>query len=297
MSSSRPRILILGSLGGLGRALTRHLAALGEITAWSRADLDLSEVESIAPRLKTQRFDVLLNPAGLTSPDVCEAQPMLARRVNAEAPAALAEGCRQHGARFIHFSTDYVFDGSKTSLWSEDDTTHPVNEYGRSKLAGEQAVLAAYPEALVARVSWLFGPDKAAHPDQIIAKAMEGGDLSAIADKTSAPTYTRDLCHWIAQILLDHPGLQGPLHLCNSGAASWHGWGEASLQAAAAFGLPVRTKLIQPTRLAESTFFKAARPPHTAMSTARFTRLTGITPRPWQEALAEYLRGKAPLAF
>jgi dTDP-4-dehydrorhamnose reductase len=297
MSSKSLRILVLGGHGGLGKALTRRLDGIGHITAWSRADLDLSQLDLIAPKLEAQPFDVLLNSAGMTSPDVCEAQPDLARLVNVDAPERLAACCQRLGRRFIHFSTDYVFDGSKTALWSEDDSTEPVNHYGKTKHAGEVAVLAAFPQALVARVSWLFGPDKPSHPDQIIAKALEGSALTAIADKTSAPTFTHDLCDWITSLIVDHPVVCGTLHLCNEGSASWQDWGLEALTIAEEMGLPLQTKSIGPLKLAESTFFKAARPPHTTMSTARLTQLTSLRPRPWQEALRDYLHGKTALAF
>lgn len=291
------RILILGSHGGLGKALTRRLEGIGEITAWSRADLDLSQLDRIAPKLENQPFDVLLNPAGMTSPDVCETRQDEAMIVNMEAPARMAACCQRLCRRFIHFSTDYVFDGSKTASWTEDDLTKPVNHYGITKRVGELAVLAACPKALVARVSWLFGPDKPSHPDQIIAKAMEGTALTAIADKTSAPTFTHDVCDWITKLIVDHPGVCGPLHLCNEGAASWQEWGLEALKIAEGMGLPLQTNSIRPLKLAESTFFKAARPPHTTMSTSRLTQLTGIQPRAWQEALRDYLHGKTALAF
>ncbi len=291
------RILILGSHGGLGKALTRRLEGTGEVIAWSRADLDLTQLDLIAPKLEAQPFDVLLNPAGMTSPDVCEARQKEAETVNVEAPSRMAACCQRLGRRFIHFSTDYVFDGSKTSSWSEDDSTDPVNHYGKTKREGELAVLAACPQALVARVSWLFGPDKPSHPDQIIAKALEDNALTAIADKTSTPTFTHDLCDWITKLIVNHPEVCGPLHLCHEGSASWQDWGLEAIKIAEEMGLPLRTKSIEPLKLAESTFFKAARPPHTTMSTARLTQLTGLRPRPWQEALRDYLHGKTALAF
>ena len=298
MPSPALRFLILGSNGGLGRALARPLASVGQVTAWGRAELDLSDLASIEPKLTAQPFDVLLNPAGMTSPDACVQQPELAQRINMEAPSELARVCRKLGRRFIHFSTDYVFDGGKTTSWSEDDLTAPVNHYGRTKRAGELAVLEACPEALVARVSWLFGPDKSSHPDQIIAKALQSAELTAIGDKTSSPTFTRDLCEWIQTLITDHPEARGILHLCNSGTASWQEWGEKALEIAARLGVPVRTRKLAPLALAECTFFKDARPPHTSMSTGRFTAITGIHPRPWQEALEDHLRAmQAALAF
>lgn len=292
MASKRPRILILGAHGGLGRALARQLAPGFDILPWIRADLDLSDEKAIATRLDAAAFDILLNPAGMTSPDVCEEHPDTAFQLNVAAPQRLAEACQRRGARFIHFSTDYVFDGTTQQSWSEDDPAHPINHYGRTKLQGERAVLAACPAALVARVSWLFGPDKPSHPDQIIAKARQTADIAAVADKTSSPTFTHDLCGWIDTLLRHHPQVCGALHLCNSGTTSWRGWAQAALEIAAARSLPVRTTTVTPTELSSLTFFKAKRPPHTTMLTQRLTQATGISPRPWREALEAYLTEK-----
>ncbi|MBL9130876.1 MAG: sugar nucleotide-binding protein, partial [Verrucomicrobiaceae bacterium] len=258
----------------------------------TRADLDLYALESIPAKLAAQEFDVLLNPAGMTSPDACEEQPDLAHRVNTAAPQALARACHLKNARFIHFSTDYVFDGESQTEWSEDDPTAPVNVYGQSKADGERAVLSECPDALVARVSWLFGPDKPSHPDQIIAKASQTDTLSAVADKTSAPTFTHDLCGWIEAIVTHHPAARGTLHLCNSGSASWHGWAQAALEIAASLGVPVRTTQVTPAELSSLTFFKAARPPHTTMRVDKLNRIAGITPRHWRVALVDYLTQK-----
>lgn len=270
----------------------RHFSAGFDVTAWSRADLDLCDLRAISARLTAQPFDILLNPAGLTRPDTCEEEPELAELCNVSAPRALAEVCAAKNARLIHFSTDYVFDGLREVPWSEDDPAAPVNLYGQTKLAGERAVLLACPRALVARVSWLFGPDKPSHPDQIITQAVKSAVLSAIGDKTSSPTFTHDLCGWIEGLITQHPDASGPLHLCNSGSTSWQGWAEAALEIAAGLGLPVRTTTVAPMTLASVGFFKAPRPPHTTLSTERFTLITGITPRDWRAALADYLRSQ-----
>ncbi|MBK8093404.1 MAG: SDR family oxidoreductase [Verrucomicrobiaceae bacterium] len=289
LATSAPRVLVLGANGGLGRALVRELAHTCFVTAWTRADLDLSQPTQIAARLQTLDFDVLLNPAGLTSPDICELQPELAHRINAEAPGHLAAACQQRGARFIHFSTDYVFSGEGRERWPEDAETLPINEYGRSKLAGERAAAENTDRVLLARVSWLFGPDKPSHPDQIIARALQLSELSAITDKTSAPTFTRDICTWIAGLIHDHPQLSGPLHLCNGGSTSWHGWAEAALEIAQRLGLPVLTTELGSSALTEATFFKAPRPRHTTLDNTRLAQLLGAPPRDWRAALEAYL--------
>jgi len=282
-----PRILILGSNGGLGRALARQLAPHHEVTAWTRADLNFEQPEAIAAKLARCEFDLLLNPAGMTSPDMCETQPETAHFANVIGPQILAECCHRRGARLIHFSTDYVFSGEPRDLWLEDDPTEPVNIYGRTKREGELAVLRASPDALVARVSWLFGPDKPSHPDQMIERAMHGADLTAVADKISAPTSTTDVCEWIE--LLIHQPATGVMHLCNSGIASWHSWAEKTLGLAESLGVPVQTTHVRPIKLAELTQLKAARPLSTVMSNQRLQNLLGIEIRHWSAALEDYL--------
>jgi len=284
-----PRILILGATGGLGRALHRHLAPRFETTAWGRADLDFEQPDTLAAKLAAQPFEVLLNAAGMTSPDVCEVQPERAFLANAVAPQLLAECCQTRGARMIHFSTDYVFSGASHDLCTETDETHPINVYGRTKLAGERAVLKASPSALVARVSWLFGPDKPSHPDNIIQRALQTDDLSAVDDKVSVPTSNLDICGWIEQMIIRHPTTSGVLHLCNSGIASWHSWAEAALEIAARLGVPVKTTRVQPIKLASLTQFKAQRPLMTRMSNARLQSLLGGEFRNWHDALEDYL--------
>ena len=285
-----PRILILGSNGGLGRALVRQLAPNHEVTAWTRAELDFDQPEAIASQLAGCDFDVLLNPAGMTNPDACEAQPEKARVANVLGPQVLAQCCHERGARLIHFSTDYVFSGKPDVLWGEDDRTDPVNLYGRTKREGEMAVLQASSDALVARVSWLFGPDKPSHPDQMIERALKGAELTAVADKTSAPTSTQDVCEWIECLM--QKSASGVLHLCNSGMASWHSWAEQTLTLAETLGIPVQTARVRPIKLAELTQLKAARPLSTVMSNQRLQSFLDIEIRHWSAALEDYLGRK-----
>lgn len=287
-----PRILVLGATGGLGRVLHHHFATRYDIIPWGRAELDFEKPESIAPRLESQEFDVLLNAAGMTSPDACEVQPERAFLANAVAPQILAECCQSRGARMVHFSTDYVFSGEVRDLWLESDETAPVNVYGRTKLAGEQAVLRASPGALVARVSWLFGPGKPSHPDNIIQRALQSDDLSAVADKTSVPTSNTDICGWIEQLIVGNTTTSGVLHMCNSGVASWHSWAEAALTIAARLQVPVKTTTVKPIELASLTQLKAPRPLKTVMSNARLQSLLGGEIRHWHDALEEYLMQK-----
>lgn len=187
----------------------------------------------------------------------------------------------------IHFSTDHVFSGEPHDLWREHDETQPVNVYGRTKRDGELAVLKASPDALVSRVSWLFGPGKPSHPDQMIERALQTDDLAAVADKVSVPTSTVDVCEWITHFI-EHPA-SGVIHLCNTGIASWHSWAEAALDIASWLGLPVKTTMVRPIQLSELTRFKASRPLQTVMSNERLQTLLGGEIRDWHESLTDYL--------
>lgn len=284
-----PRILILGATGGLGRTLHRHFSPGHQTISWGRAELDLDRPEAIAKRLGSQSFDILLNAAGMTNPDACELEPEKAQLANVTGPQMLAEFCRSCGARLIHFSTDYVFSGEPHEAWKEDDETNPVNVYGRTKREGELAVLQASPNALVARVSWLFGPDKPNHPENVIQRAVQTDDVEVVQDKVSVPTSSMDICGWIERIIRDHPETNGLLHLCNSGSASWHSWAETALKMAEGLGLPVKTTRVKPIKLADLTQLKALRPLMTVMSNERLENLLGIEIRHWSEALEEYL--------
>ncbi|MCB1277081.1 dTDP-4-dehydrorhamnose reductase [Prosthecobacter sp.] len=284
-----PRILILGATGGLGRALFRHFSPRYSTTIWGRADMDFEKPEIIPERLAAQDFDVLLNAAGMTSPDACEVHPEKAGLANVTAPKVIAECCEARGARMIHFSTDYVFSGQQYEPWREEDETAPINVYGRTKREGELAVLRACPSALVARVSWLFGPDKPSHPDNVIQRALQTDELSAVADKVSVPTSNTDIAVWIERLIDDHAGLGGVMHFCNSGRASWHSWAEAALEIAHRLGLPVKTTQVKPIKLDSLTQFKAQRPLMTVMSHAKLQNLLGGAIRNWHDALEDYL--------
>ncbi len=286
------KVLVLGASGRLGRALLRIYRGAGiSASALSHTDLDLSRPEDIAARLARYEFDVLINTAGITDVDYCEANEGLAMTVNGQAPGAAAAHCRERGARFVQISTDYVFDGSGHEPITEDAPCKPVNAYGRSKLEGEQTAVAALPDALVLRVSWLFGIEKSSFPDRIIRQARERLDVSAVNDKWACPTYADDVCHWMLK-LLSMDDVQGTYHLCNAGACSWQEYGEAALTIASQLGVPLKTTSVRGHTMEGFAPFLAARPPYTALSTAKFTALTGIQPRNWDAALEDYLRTK-----
>lgn len=282
------RIAVTGTTGRVGAALARILASEHQVISLPRSACDLADPASLAKALKSLKCDVLINPAGITSLEVCEADPVRAMRVNAEAPGEIAAWAARNGVRVIHLSTDYVFGGEVPGLRSECEVPEPVNVYGKSKLAGEQAVL-AHPANLVLRVSWVFGPEKPAFVDQVFENAMAGKPLAAVTDKFSLPTYTTDLSHWISGLI--HTNASGLLHACNPGdPVSWHGLGIAVLREMTACGVISACPEIEEQKLDEMSAFRATRPRHTAMDTQRLAELLGDALRPWPEALAEHVR-------
>lgn len=164
------RIAVTGTTGRVGAALERHFSKNHEVVPLPRSVCDLADRESLASALERLECDVILNPAGITSLEACEDHPDLAQRVNADAPAEIAVWAAMRGIRLYHFSTDYVFGGETPGLRSEEEIPSPLSAYGRSKLAGEEAVL-AWPGNSVIRVSWVFGPEKASFLDQIFESA------------------------------------------------------------------------------------------------------------------------------
>jgi dTDP-4-dehydrorhamnose reductase len=282
-------IVILGSGGRLGTALAREWKCDGdEIIGFSRAALDLADRSALQAGLKPLRFDALVNCAALTNVDYCESHEREAFLVNGKAVAELGKICAKKNARLIHISTDYVFDGEKRTPYVEDDPAQPLGIYAASKLAGEKAIVERWPEHLIARVSWVFGPDRPSFVDQILKRALETGDLAAIADKIAVPTYTLDLAQWLRPFLADAPE-GGLLHLCNAGACSWQEYGQFALDCAISAGVPLKGCVVAPQKMADLKAFIARRPVYTVMSTARFTQLTGLTPRSWQDAVTDYV--------
>ncbi len=280
----------MGSGGRLGAALLREWRALGDdVLGFNRALLDLADFRQIRERLEPLEFDALVNCAAQTNVDRCEREVEEAFRINSGAVATLADICARKKARCVHISTDYVFDGTKQLPYTEEDEPQPISKYGESKLSGERCLHAVADKHLAVRVSWIFGPDRASFVDQILQRALVQERVEAIADKVSVPTYALDAAR-LLRPLVDDERIDGVVHLANAGACSWQQYGQHALDCAAAAGLPLRTRIVEPLMLAEMKAFVAKRPIYTPLSTAKLTLLTGLAPRPWQEAVEDYIR-------
>ena len=289
--NSKLKVVVLGAGGRLGAALVRESAASCDVTGFNHAELDLAELDNLRRTLERQRFDALINAAALTNVDYCEDHRAEAMILNAAAPRALAEICREKDARFIHVSTDYVFDGEKRAPYTEEDSVHPISVYGESKRAGELQVLEANDRALVIRVSWVFGPDRPSFVDAILKKARTEEKVAAVADKFSTPTYTLDLAAMLRP-LLDSSAVSGILHFANRGECSWREYAQWALDCCHTLGLPMRATRVDALSLGEMKNFVARRPAYTVLGTEKYERLTGHKPRDWHDAVADYIRQK-----
>jgi dTDP-4-dehydrorhamnose reductase len=278
------KALVLGSAGQLGRELVRTLA---DEVAWKgdRAEIDVSDVAAAAALLARVRPDVVFNATAYNRVDAAEAEPLAAFAVNAVAPHHLARAAREAGALLVHFSTDYVFDGTSPRPYREDDPTRPLGAYGASKLAGEHLVAAAGGEHLVVRTSGLLGRGGSEQKggsfvERIVARARAGVPLRVVADQVFAPTCAADLAS--AAIALVRARARGLFHVTNGGSCSWHELACAAL-AAAGIEAPVERVALGDLSL------PARRPLRSVLSCERYVGL-GLPPlRHWRDALPDCL--------
>ena len=284
----KPKLVVVGAGGRLGAALMRAWSDKFEVAGFTHAQLDIRDADAMRETLRAQSFDVLVNCAAQTNVDRCETEREEAFRINGEAPGILADICTCKGARMIHISTDYVFDGTNREPYDERANPRPISIYGESKLEGERCVLSVSDSHWVVRVSWVFGPDRASFVDGVIERAIKEERVSAIADKFSTPSYTEDLAMMLPRLFAADGG--GIIHATNSGECSWQEYAQHALDCCAAVGVPLNARKVEPTALAEMKSFVARRPVYTVLSTAKFMQLTGDSPRNWRDAVEAYVR-------
>lgn len=272
------KILLTGRTGQVGWELERALAGKGTLIATDRRTLDLAD-PLLADRVREEKPDVIVNAAAYTAVDKAESEPGLARKVNALAPGVLAEEAKRTGALLIHFSTDYVFDGAKASAYTEEDATNPLSVYGRTKLAGENAVRVAGGRHLILRTSWVYAPRGRNFFLTIAKKARAGERLRVVADQTGVPTESAFIAD-ITRRLLER-GEEGTVNVVPSGATTWHGFACAIVEGLR-LDVPVAPIATQEYPAA------AARPKNSVLDCAKLARLLGV-PEPWQAGLARCL--------
>lgn len=289
------RILITGVTGQVGGALRLRLQA-HDIIAADRSVLDLTRPREIGPALDRLAPELIINPAAYTAVDQAEDERDLAHLVNAVAPGAMARWAAKNKAPLIHFSTDYVFDGSGERPWREDDPTRPLSIYGASKRAGEDAIRAAGGDSLVMRTSWVYSANGTNFLRAIARRAREQKELRVVADQVGAPTAAASIADAVTRIVAD--GLDrlrvrcadagGLVHFANAGETSWHGFAVAIVEGLRAHGVSLAVEQVHAVASTEYPT-RAARPRNSRLDLSRIRRVFGLAPLPWREALAPEL--------
>jgi dTDP-4-dehydrorhamnose reductase len=282
------KILLTGKNGQVGYELERSLQGLGEIIALDREQMNLADLIQVRDVIRTIKPDLIVNAAAYTSVDKAESEPELAMRINGEAPAVMAEEARKLGAVMIHFSTDYVFDGTKTAPYTEDDIAHPLNIYGASKLAGERAIAANGIPYLILRTSWIYGMRGKNFLRTVMQHAKEKSELHVVNDQYGAPTWSRTVAETTAHIIAQSATSKtinwwqektGIYHLAARGQTTWYGFAKAILDNS----LDYRNLSVLPIALEDYPLL-ATRPRNSVMSCERFTRTFCELPE-WQDGL------------
>jgi dTDP-4-dehydrorhamnose reductase len=291
------KLLLLGGKGQVGRELSRTLAPLGEVQALDRSGADLADLERLRAVVRSAAPSVIVNAAGYTDVDGAETERDLAFRVNADAPAILAEEAARSSALLVHFSTDYVFDGNIDRPYVEDDPTSPLNVYGASKLAGDEAILSSNADAFVFRISWVYAKRGRNFPRKIQELALERDEVKVVSDQHGSPTWARSIARATTQVIKQwvaarHEGRPEPplglYHMTAPDYTTWYGFAQAivnEIEFPAGKSPPVLTA-ISSSEYPTST----RRPRWSVLDSSKLSRTFGLTLPSWREQLAEYSR-------
>ncbi|AOI91403.1 dTDP-4-dehydrorhamnose reductase [Burkholderia pseudomultivorans] len=286
---TEPTILVTGVNGQVGFELLRTLQGLGRVVACDRSMLDLSDLERVRSVVRDLKPSIIVNPAAYTAVDKAETDIEGARRLNADVPRVFAEEAARSGAVLIHYSTDYVFDGTKDGAYVETDATNPQNVYGLTKLEGEQAIAATGCAHLILRTSWVYGRRGKNFLLTMLKLGSERPELKIVADQIGAPTWSKTIAtatsHILAQSLATDEAdwwarRSGVYHLTSAGATSWHGFAEAIL----AHAMGERTPKVVPIPAADYPV-PAKRPANSRLSHAKLTGVFGLRLPEWDDAL------------
>ena len=280
------KVLLVGKTGQVGRELTRTLAPVGELTALDRAQIDLASPGSIRAAVGTVHPEVIINAAAYTAVDRAESEERAAFAVNRDGPAVLAEEAAKGGALLVHFSTDYVFDGEKDSPYVETDAPRPLNAYGRSKLAGEEAIRSAGCRHLILRTSWVYSDAGSNFLLAIRARARRGEPLRVVDDQFGAPTSSLMLADAVPGAIrraAADEALCGTYHLSAAGRITWYGFAWALLQASgiAAQVVPISS---------QDYGAAARRPRNSLLDNSKIAGKLGIRLPPWDDGMLQVLQ-------
>lgn len=282
------KIWISGASGMLGSHFRRLLdQKLIPFIANGQKEIDITQLDKVSDFVREQKITHIINCAAYTQVDRAETEETQAYLVNATGPYQLAVAAKCHGARVIHFSTDYVFDGKKRTPYSEKCVCNPLGIYGKSKLAGEKKLLEEHRESCIIRTSWLFGYPGKNFVNTILRLMGEKEQLRVVVDQIGRPTYCQDL----AEVTLDLLDAEGIFHFANTFETSWFHFAQEICRQALELGYPSKFKIIEPIPSSEYPT-PVKRPAYSTLCTKKIEDYLGRSPRPWQGALYDYLRKK-----
>lgn len=283
------RVVLIGASGMLGTMVQATVPDAYELVPLSRHDLDIRDRDGVLEKLTRFAPDVIVNCAAFTDVDGCESETELADAVNAAGPGNLALAAKRLGAVLVHVSTDYVFDGTGSRPYTEEDPVAPRSAYGRSKLMGEEAIPASgLKEYFIVRTSWLYGPGGKNFVETMLRLAREREELRVVADQVGSPTYTRDLALAIYRLLSTRS--YGIYHFSDEGSCSWH---EFASEIIRQYGRleALRVRSVIPIRTQEYPL-PAERPRYSVLSKEKYAAATGARIPDWRESLSAYLKSK-----
>jgi dTDP-4-dehydrorhamnose reductase len=284
----QPRILILGQQGQVAWELQRTMPLLGQTTVLGSQALDLTNPAKIRDTIQTLRPQIVINAAAYTAVDKAETDQEVAKAINQTAPQILAEETAKLGALLVHYSTDYVFDGTKTGTYVETDSTNPLGVYGATKLAGEQAIQAVGGDHLIFRTTWVYGMRGKNFLLTILRLAADKPELKIVSDQIGAPTWSRSIAEATAQVVCQwpHQPNSGLYHLSAAGVTSWHGFANKIVELSKKID-PDRALAVQEILPIPATEYPtpAARPANSQLDSSKLQQTFGVQLNDWAQDL------------
>lgn len=286
------KVLLTGTTGQVGWELARTLLPVGEVIAVDRSQADLADLNSLRAIIQHHKPDVIVNPAAYTAVDKAETEQELAFLINAEAPGVMAEEAKKIGALLVHYSTDYVFDGTKSTPYTEDDATNPINIYGQSKLAGEQSIQSVAGDYLILRTSWVYASRGNNFLKTILRLAEEREELKIVADQIGSPTWARLIAettaHIVRQAMFERQSNSfnsGVYNLTSSGETSWYGFAQKIVDIVREQGkVELKIRTIHPIPTSDYPL-PAKRPTNSRLSNNSLEQQFGLVMPSWDNAL------------
>ena len=283
------KVLLIGAKGQVGQELQVTLPQLGEVISIGREELDLTNSEKIGQLIREIHPNYLINASAYTAVDKAETEPDLAYSINATAPKIMAEAAEKIQAKFLHISTDYVFDGRKNTPYLETDLTNPLGVYGQSKLRGEEEIKTVNSQAIILRTAWVYGSyGKSNFVKTMLRLGKEREELKVVVDQVGSPTWSKDIAAAITQLLINVDNPTGIYNFTNSGVASWFDLTKAIFEEAKISGIPLKIQRVIPITTAEY-LTPAVRPAYSVLSGQKISQQLGYIPPYWRDSLKAML--------